>query len=35
MKEVIKKQFENDLKGKGDEKARMTQMIRLIRPAQT
>ena len=35
MKEVIKKQFENDLKRKGDEKARMTQMIRLIRPVQT
>ena len=34
MKEVIKKQFENDLKSKSDEKVRMTQMIRLIRLVQ-
>ena len=32
MKEVIKKQLENALKRKDDEKTQITQMLGLIRP---
>ena len=35
VKEVIKKQFENAHKHKGDEKTQMTQMTGLIRPMLT
>ena len=35
VKEVIKKHFENAPKRKDDEKTKMTQMVRLIRPILT